>query len=177
MTDEDILTDVLRREGGYVDRPEDRGGPTNHGITLATLSGWRGRPATAADVAALTEDEAREIYRHRYIGEPGFGAIPDARLRALLVDSGVHSGPKNAIRFLQRSLGVKDDGVLGPQTRQAIWTVQPSRLWLLVFAERMEFLGRLISKDLTDADQDGIPDNCEFAAGWLNRLGELLREV
>ena len=41
----------------------------------------------------------------------------------------------------------------------------------------MEFLGRLISKDLTDADRDGIPDNAEFAAGWFNRLGELMRDA
>lgn len=177
MTDDDIIRDILAREGGYVDRPEDRGGPTKYGITLATLSGWRKRQVTAADVQALTEAEAWDIYRHRYIGEPGFATLGDVRLRALLVDSGVHSGPKNAVRFLQRALGVPADGVLGPVTRAAIWQVEPRKLWLTVFAERLQFIGRLISNDLTDADRDGIPDNAEFAAGWLNRLGSLLKEA
>ena len=64
-TIEQILDDILRREGGYVNHPADRGGPTNFGITAQTLGSWRklGRPATAAEVQALTEPEARAIYR------------------------------------------------------------------------------------------------------------------
>ena len=168
MTDDDIIRDVLAREGGYVNHPADRGGPTKYGITLATLSAWRKRQAEAADVQALTEAEAWDIYRHRYIGAPGFATIADARLRVLLVDSGVHSGPKNAIKFLQRALGVVDDGVLGPVTRQAIWAVEPRQLWLGVFAERLRFLGRLISQDHAQAI---------FAAGWMTRMAGLLKEA
>ena len=47
---EQILDDILRREGGYVNHPADRGGPTNFGITAQTLGNWRqlGRPTTTA---------------------------------------------------------------------------------------------------------------------------------
>ena len=64
-----ILDEIIRREGGYVNHPADRGGPTNFGITAQTLGSWRklGRPATAAEVQALTETEARAIYRQQYI--------------------------------------------------------------------------------------------------------------
>ena len=89
----------------------------------------------------------------------------------------VHSGPKNAVRFLQRALRAPADGVFGQQTLAALWNQDRRRLFWLVLAECMEFLGRLISKDLTDADRDGIPDNAEFAAGWFNRLGELMRDA
>ncbi len=116
MSIDALIDDILVREGGFVDHPADRGGPTHYGITQATLSRWRQQPVTVQDVQALTLEEARAIYRHDYIERPGFLRIPDERLRALLVDWGVHSGPQTAIRALQRVLGVRLDGVLGPQT-------------------------------------------------------------
>jgi len=102
-----ILDEIIRREGGYVNHPSDRGGPTNFGITAQTLGAWRklGRPATAAEVQALTETEARAIYRHQYITGPGLDVITHPGLLHLLVDAGVHSGPKQAVQWLQSALG------------------------------------------------------------------------
>jgi lysozyme family protein len=100
---EAIIDTILRREGWprYTDRPSDRGGPTKGGITLATLTSWRKRPVTAADVAALDEDEVRAIYRARYIADPGFAGITDDTLRALVIDSGVIHNTSRAGTWLQ----------------------------------------------------------------------------
>ena len=48
MTTKEIIDGIIKREGGYVDHPADRGGPTKFGITLATLEAWRGHRITAA---------------------------------------------------------------------------------------------------------------------------------
>ena len=45
-----LIAELIQREGGYVDDPDDRGGPTKYGITLATLQAWRHTPVSAADV-------------------------------------------------------------------------------------------------------------------------------
>ena len=160
-----ILDEVLRREGGYVNHPADRGGPTKYGITGKTLGDWRrlGRAATAKEVTALTAEEARAIYRRRYVTDPGFEAIAHEPLLALLVDAGVHSGPKRAVEWLQTALGLTADGILGPRTRAALGQADSDVLYRRVLATRLRFLGRLITNDRRQA---------AFAAGWMARVAE-----
>ena len=118
-SDSEIIAGIIKREGGYVDHPADRGGPTKYGVTLATLQDHRAAPVTAADVEALTESEAASIYRERYLLEPGFDRIQDDRLRALVLDCSVLHGQATATKLLQRAIGLKDDGVFGAKTEAA----------------------------------------------------------
>lgn len=128
MTDAEIIDGVLDAEGGWreaVRRPDGSYDPDTHrGITAPVLGAWRrlGRPATRAELRAMPEDEARAIYRARYIDGPGFTseAIPFEPLRMQVIDFDVNSDSARAVRWLQRVLGVEDDGVLGPVTRAAI---------------------------------------------------------
>lgn len=174
---EAIMDGVLEREGGFVDNPADPGGATNFGITARTLGQWRGfkRNATVDEVKALKAEEALQIYRDRYVVEPGFGNFSDRPLlQETLVDVAVNSGPSKAIKLLQRALEIPDDGILGPLTVNAARAQPEQRIAVRVCTERLRFLGRLISKNLDDHDQDGIPDNTEFASGWLNRTASLI---
>lgn len=170
MNSNDIINAILRREGGYVDHPADKGGPTNHGITLGTLSDWRGRPATAEDVRALTHEQAAIIYRQRYLYDPGLDEVHDDNLQALLVDCAVNHGPGRAVKFLQQALGnVQVDGDLGPRTRtamnNALNTVGGDCLYSAVLAQRARFYGRIITNN---------PSQAVFAAGWMARLAEFI---
>lgn len=113
----------------------------------------------------LTEAEAREIYRHRYIIEPSFDAITHPALQALLVDSSVHSGPQKAVKWLQEALGVTVDGVIGLKTRAALAATDQDKLYSKVLAARLRHLGRLITND---------PQQSVFAAGWMNRMAEFV---
>ncbi len=166
---ESIIDDIIRREGGFVNHPKDRGGPTKYGITAKTLGNWRqlGRVATHSEVSALIVTEAREIYRHRYIVVPGFDAITCPALQALLVDSSVHSGPQKAVQWLQEVLGVTIDGVIGPKTRTALAASDQNLLYSRVLAIRLRHLGRLITND---------PEQSVFAAGWMNRMAEFVED-
>jgi len=132
-----------------------------------TLGAWRqlGRPATAAEVQALTKDEARAIYRQQYITGPGLDVITHPGLLHLLVDSGVHSGPKRAVQWLQVALGVTADGIIGPKTRAALAAADQSVLYSKVLGQRLRHLGRLITND---------PKQSAFAAGWMNRIAEFV---
>lgn len=170
MSVDALITAVLRREGGYVNHPSDRGGPTNYGITQATLSAWLGRPASAADVAAMTEATARDIYKTNYFLKPGYDAISDVPLQDLMFDFGINSGPAAATKALQTALQRMKlytgaiDGGLGPQTRQALRGVTNwPELYFRVKCERYELYLRFIGRD---------PAQAVFATGWANRMDE-----
>jgi len=166
MTPDDIIADIIRREGEhYTDLAGDRGGPTKYGITLATLAAWRRHPVTTEDVASLDEAEAVAIYQDIYIRRPRFDGVDDPRLRALAVDSAVLHGVNRAVMWLQRSAGCQADGVLGPASLKAVNSADATRLHASLLAQRVEFIGRLITRDPTQA---------EFAAGWLARIAEFL---
>jgi lysozyme family protein len=165
--DSKIIDEIIRREGGYVNHPADRGGPTNFGITFRTLGEARklGRPATAVEVRELTVAEAREIYCDMYITQPKFYMIKDTAVRDFLIDFGVNSGPVRAIKTLQTLLGVTVDGVMGPQTAGAANQCNPEVLLYKLTTRRALFLLRLIGRDKRQA---------AFATGWANRVDEFV---
>ncbi len=159
----DIIDRIIKREGGYVDNPHDRGGCTNFGITIGILRAWRDRQVTCEDVRNLTRFEAREIYDARYIG--GFARIQSVQLREHVVDAGVLHGPATAARWLQAVVGVKSDGIFGPISARATNQQSAEVVGRRFAAYRIRFLGRLISGDHSQA---------RFAAGWLNRATHFL---
>jgi len=121
---ESIATEIVRREGGYVNDPDDPGGATNHGVTIHTLRrlgmdiNGDGR-VDAVDVRSLSLDQAVEIYVRHYYQEPKLHLLPEP-LQASVFDMQVNAGA-NAVRILQRLLcklgfGLRDDGVVGPAT-------------------------------------------------------------
>lgn len=120
----DIAREIVAREGGYVNDPDDPGGATKYGVTLATLQRLGidltgdGR-VTVADVRALSPDQAEDIFIRHYFDAPRLGELP-APIQASVFDMYVNAGAQ-AIRILQRLLNqmgepVAVDGVLGPQT-------------------------------------------------------------
>jgi lysozyme family protein len=159
MTVDDLITEILEREGGFVNHKDDRGGPTKYGITKGTLARWRGRHVTVDDVKALDIGEARDIYRSQYVSGPGFESLPEP-LRSHVVDFGVNAGPHMATKTLQRVVGVKDDGVLGPQTRAALASADIAEVTRRFWQERIRYYGHLVALR---------PANATFLDGWLNR--------
>jgi lysozyme family protein len=123
----EIAKEIVAREGGFVNDPDDPGGATKHGITIHTLRRLGidltgdGR-VDVADVRSLTQVQAEEIFVEYYFRRPGLAGLP-ALLQASVFDMYVNAG-SNAVTVLQRLLGdmgfaCTPDGVIGPQTLQA----------------------------------------------------------
>jgi len=175
VTLEDRISALIRREAGFVDNPADSGGPTKFGVTQRKLAEARRREVMVDEVRELTEAEARAIYRRDF--EAAQIDIAPDECEELLLDIHANHGPGNFARILQRALGVTVDGAIGPKTRAALAAADGGRLYRDVVAERLEFTGRVITKNLKDDDHDGIPDNTEFAYGWLVRQAQFVRNL
>ncbi len=172
--DDQLISRIFLLEGGstYSNRPTDRGGPTKYGITLATLQNWRKErgnltQVTAADVQALSEEEAREITFQRYLVEPGIVLLADPGLRLAMVDFTVLFGPDDSIPTLQRLAGTRPDGRLGPLTAAAANKVEARHLVNGLAVERVKLHA---SKVVDDLRSRGVAlGQAEFLRGWLNR--------
>jgi len=159
------IDDIILREGGFVDHPSDRGGPTNMGITQKALSKFLGRKASLLDVKHMERETAVVIYENEYINEPRFDQIVNDRLRDLVIDAGVHHGQGQSSRLLQRAAKVKDDGKIGPVSLAAINAGDPEFLYDDFLARRIRLIGIILEKDHSQAT---------FAAGWLDRMADFL---
>lgn len=172
-----LIDAVLVKEGGYVNHPNDRGGPTNFGITqaVARTQGFMG------DMRNLTRAEARDIYWRLYVLKPQFdkvAALSDV-IAAELVDTGVNMGPATATKILQRSLNLLNrqqgdfadiamDGMNGPGTLGALTKYLKVR-GLEGERRLLKLLNALQGSRYADIAEK-TPSQEAFMFGWLDRI-------
>lgn len=172
-----FINEVLKREGGYVDHPADRGGPTNFGITQTTLSRYIGRRATRDEVKHLSVDVAREIYEKNYFIGPRLNLLPES-IQGFVFDSAVNHGPRRAVKFVQSvcnqagySPALSEDGAMGPNTKKGAQWAEATMGDVLLPAlveERRNFYRTIVESN---------PSQFVFWDGWMNRLKEFDREI
>ncbi|MEJ8560358.1 holin-associated N-acetylmuramidase [Yoonia sp. GPGPB17] len=119
-----IAKEIVAREGGYVNDPDDPGGATNYGVTIHTmrrlgLDLTKDGQVDSDDVRVLTRAHAVSIFVEHYFRGPRIDRLP-APLHASVFDMYVNAGA-NAVKILQRLLvemriDVTVDGVIGPRT-------------------------------------------------------------
>ncbi len=179
MDIEDLIDEVIGREGGYSNNPADRGGATRWGITekVARANGYRG------DMRALPRETAAAIYRRLYWQRPGYDRVAEhmPKVAAELFDTGVNMGPAVATGFLQRALNALNrnardypdiavDGAIGPRTLAALEGFRAKRGngGEQVLVKALEALQGARYMALAESR----PANEAFLYGWLaNRLG------
>ena len=119
-----IASEIVAREGGFVNDPNDPGGATNFGVTIQTMRRLgldldRDGDVDVDDVPLMTADRATEIFIEHYYRTPRIDQLPEP-LQASVFDMQVNSGI-NAVKILQRllrdmGLEIAVDGLIGPQT-------------------------------------------------------------
>src|SRR5215218_4676149 len=182
MNVDELIDELIEREGGYANHPADKGGPTRFGITeaVARAHGYAGA------MRSLPRIEAAAIYRRLYWLRPRFDQIAkrSERVAAELFDTGVNMGPAVATTFLQRALtalnrnardyaDLTPDGRIGPLTLHALdgfLAARGKRSGETVLLRALEALQG--ERYLRLAERR--PASEAFLYGWLaNRIGTI----
>lgn len=180
---EDIASEIVAREGGFVNDPDDPGGATKHGVTLATmrrigLDVTRDGRVDIADVKALTRAQAVAVFIEHYFRKPGLAELP-AALQPSVFDMYVNAGT-NAVKILQRLVSrmgysIKDDGVIGPKTLDAVAKASAAAPQHIVDAYG------IARRNYYYALADSRPASRKFArsttgekGGWIRRAEEFI---
>ena len=156
---------ILQYEGGFVNDPNDRGGATNMGVTLAT---WQkvgydkdgDGDIDIDDIRLLSAEDAIIVLKLNYWNRWKADQILNQSIAEILVDWVWGSG-KWGIVIPQRLLNVKDDGIVGSTTIQAVNSVDQKSFHTSVFKARGIFILDLVKNH---------PEQKKFLNGWMNRL-------
>ena len=183
LTVREIAEEIVAREGGFVNDPDDPGGATKYGVTIHTMRRL-GLDLTGdgsvdvADVRRLTKDQAIEIFIRHYFDRPRIALLPGI-LHASVFDMYVNAG-SNAVRILQRLLrqmgyDVAVDGIIGPQTAQAASdaaTPDPVVLRDAYGVARRNYYFRIA--DRRPASRKYARTRAGSKGGWIKRAEEFL---
>lgn len=152
-----IFERLMLHEGGYVNHPNDPGGETMWGVTkrVAQAHGYHG------SMRKLPKALAKQITEKSY-----YKAVKGDQLDRLiawqLTDAAYNHGNRQAVKFLQRAVGVTVDGLIGPRTLAATAEMDKNDVVLLFNAERIEFY-------------TGLRGWISFGKGWARRVAGNLR--
>lgn len=156
---------VLKSEGGYVNDNADHGGETNLGVTRAAWGEYKGRPIRDGEMRALTRDMVKPFYKSRYWDKVRGDDLP-AGLDYAVFDFAVNAGPGRAAKFLQRAVGVAEDGMIGPATMAAVQRANAAEVLAQFSAAKESFYKGLVDRD---------PAQRRFIKGWLARVDQVER--
>ncbi|WP_304616867.1 holin-associated N-acetylmuramidase [Paracoccus sp. (in: a-proteobacteria)] len=180
---EDIAREIVRREGGFVNDPDDPGGATNFGVTIGTMRSLgmdlnRDGRIDVQDVRALTRAQAEQIFVEHYFRRPRLAELPVA-LQPSLFDMYVNAGT-NAVKILQRLItrmgfGATDDGIVGPRTiaaARAAAEAAPSHLADAYGIARRNYYYALA--DQRPASRKFARTKAGGKGGWITRAEEFI---
>lgn len=153
MNFSDAFDRLIGHEGGYINNPKDPGGETNWGISK--------RSYPHLNIKSLTRQEAKTIYKKDFWDRINANKLPDG-IAFQIFDFAVNSGIETAVRYLQRVVGVADDGYWGPISQDAADNMTDTDMIMLLNAERLDFMTRL--KNWPDASR-----------GWTRRIAQNLK--
>lgn len=150
-----IIVRTLVHEGGLSNDKADAGGLTKYGISQ--------RAYPDEDIATLTKERAKQLYRRDYwMPIQGDGLLYD-QTAYLIFDMAVNSGVRTAVKMAQRVVGVTADASIGPKTLAALNKKNPSEFALGYVKERQTYYRGIVNCK---------PDQARFLAGWLKRAGD-----
>lgn len=179
FTRDNIINDVVIVEGGYVNHPNDPGGPTNYGITQAVAR----KHGFTGDMRTLSKEKAVEIYIADYWNKCKCDELLKIHpfLAYHVFDYAVNAGVGKASMDLQKVINVLndqqklypnmlEDGAIGPTTLKHLGLLVAKRgkegipviINALVTLQGYHYINLMTLNEKREA----------FGFGWLKRASD-----
>lgn len=153
------LKAVLSHEGRYSNHPNDPGGHTMLGITLAVYRQRVKKNATVEDLKRLTPETVAPIYKRYYWDRVQGDNLPSG-VDLVMFDFGVNAGPARSIRLAQAVVGADVDGLLGEDTMKRLWAADPTEFIRNFSDKRIVYYSKLSTWST-------------FGKGWTSRTNDI----
>lgn len=161
MADKNKLIPIIKKwEGGYSDNPNDRGGATNSGVTLAVYQSVYGKNKTKNDLKSMTNEQWNYIFTKLYWNKWKADDIKNQSIANILVDWVWMSGT-STIKKIQSLFGLTADGIVGNKTISYINSHDQEEVFNKIWNRRKSFYESLVKNN---------PSQKVFLNGWMNRL-------
>ena len=161
MADKNKLIPIIKKwEGGYSDNPNDRGGATNSGVTLAVYQSVYGKSKTKNDLKKMTNEQWDYIFTKLYWNKWKADEIKNQSIANILVDWVWMSG-LGTIKKIQSLFGLTADGIVGNKTISYINSHDQEEVFNKIWNRRKSFYESLVNNN---------PSQKVFLKGWMNRL-------
>ena len=155
---------VVGHEGGFQNDPDDRGnwttGIIGQGENRGTKFGISAMSYPTLDIKNLTVEGAKLIYKRDFWDRAKADQY-DSAIAYQMFDYAINHGNGNAVRMLQRAVGVADDGQIGPASLGAVNKMSISDVIMRLSAQRLKFIAKLTTFT-------------KYGAGWVNRTARNL---
>jgi lysozyme family protein len=165
---------IRNNEGGYTNTPGDTGGETYMGISRNNFPNWDGwievdsaKPLVHGEIIDNVQlsGDVNDFYHDNFWKPISGDNISDQGAATYILDTAVNTGVKQAVKIVQRTIGVPDDGVFGPQSLSAL----NGGNWLSgIHTNRMAFYNNLVANNSNDA---------KFLNGWISRCTKLYSQL
>lgn len=162
-----LIPFILKWEGDFANHPNDKGGATNKGITIATFRQYYGKDTTIDDLRNMSNEQWEYIFKAGYWDILKANDIANQAIANICVDWAWCSGIRTAIKQVQRLLGVADDGIIGNITMSAINKADSKDLFNKIKSARLAFVESIVRRDTTQK---------VFLKGWRNRINSIMYE-
>lgn len=158
-----IVNFFIKWEGGYVNDKNDKGGPTNRGITLSTFRAYFGNNKTINDLKNMSDTQWLYIFKQGFYDKIKCSEVKNENIQLIWCDWFWGSGSWG-IKKVQTIVGVEDDGIVGEKTIEAINKYNPKDLFNKIKASRIAFYYAIVKNN---------PSQKKFLNGWLNRVNDI----
>lgn len=154
------LEHVLQYEGGWSNNPQDPGGATMKGVTLAVFRKFYGSDKSKDDLKNITETQLECIYKKGYWDVCKCDNLPSG-IDFVVFDAAVNSGTGTSVKWLQKAVEADVDGILGIKTLEQVRTSLINETIYTMCFYRLDFMQNLSNWKT-------------FGKGWSKRVFKVL---